>query len=324
MRYCLLLVSFPLLAQPPLDPILKNWQTPQQYQLTSGFEKGDGERPAVSASPLNLVAMQPCRILDTRAAAPANQRLVPGPIAAGTAVTVPILNSACGVPSTAMAYSLNITVDTTGNGPLGFLSAWPSGPQPNPLTSVLNAPLGGFVANSAVVPAGTGGSIDLYASNATQVIIDVNGYYTVAPGEGSVAAYRTPVIANPLATICPAVIRTFNVDFSLKEIDTADAVTVGNSWAFAVPVSGFYFISATLDQPMDTSTFSLIIDPPVGSLAPTRLLRTVSRGNGSPLGPPLTISTVASLGQGERVRLSATTGGCAGAGWVSIHYARAR
>jgi hypothetical protein len=48
--------------------------------------------------------------------------------------------------------------------------------------STLNDLTGTIVANAAIVPAGTSGSIDVYASNNTDVIIDINGYYTVLKG----------------------------------------------------------------------------------------------------------------------------------------------
>jgi hypothetical protein len=33
------------------------------------------------------------------------------------------------------------------------------------------------VANAAIVPAGTSGAVNVYVTNATQVIIDTNGYF---------------------------------------------------------------------------------------------------------------------------------------------------
>jgi hypothetical protein len=43
--------------------------------------------------------------------------------------------------------------------------------------STLNSPNGAIIANAAIVPAGADGSITLYSSNATHVIIDINGYF---------------------------------------------------------------------------------------------------------------------------------------------------
>jgi hypothetical protein len=74
------------------------------------------------------------------------------------------------------AYILNITA-TQPDGP-GFLSGFPSGPLPSPLTSILNYVAGQTVANAAAVPARLDGSIDIVAGGAgTHVIIDVVGYF---------------------------------------------------------------------------------------------------------------------------------------------------
>src|SRR6185436_20660855 len=54
--------------------------------------------------------------------------------------------------------------------------------QVQPFASTLNSYLGTVVANAAVVPAGTNGSINVFASQNTELIIDINGYY--APQSG--------------------------------------------------------------------------------------------------------------------------------------------
>jgi len=66
-------------------------------------------------------------------------------------------------------------------GLLGFITLWPTG-QSRPPVSTLNDLTGTIVANAAIVPAGTSGSIDVYASSVTDVIIDINGYYTALTG----------------------------------------------------------------------------------------------------------------------------------------------
>jgi len=91
----------------------------------------------------------------------------------------------CGVPAGAQAYSLNFTA--VPNGPLAFLSTWPTG-QSLPLVSTLNAPTGAVTANAAIVPAGTNGSIDLYVYNSADVIVDINGHFA-APGVGGLSLY---------------------------------------------------------------------------------------------------------------------------------------
>jgi hypothetical protein len=60
--------------------------------------------------------------------------------------------------------------------PLGFLSLWNTGGA-QPSVSTLNASDGSIMANAAIVPAGTSGAINAFASNATQLILDINGYF---------------------------------------------------------------------------------------------------------------------------------------------------
>jgi hypothetical protein len=68
-------------------------------------------------------------------------------------------------------------------GYLGFLTLWPTGaPQPN--ASTLNNYLGTVVSNAVVVAGGDNNSIDVVAEEATNLILDINGYY-VASGSGS-------------------------------------------------------------------------------------------------------------------------------------------
>jgi hypothetical protein len=120
---------------------------------------------------LSFYPVAPCRVADTRNAA--------GPLggpemAAQETRAFPIPASGCNIPSTAAAYSLNVTV--VPDGPLPYLTAWPAGaPQPN--VSTLNSFDGSVVANAAIVPAGTNGAISIYVTDRTQVILDINGYF---------------------------------------------------------------------------------------------------------------------------------------------------
>src|SRR5512143_1314289 len=101
---------------------------------------------------LRFIATTPCRVADTRnATGPFG-----GPsIAAGSARDFAIPSSACGIPSTAAAYALNVTVVPQGK--LGFLTVWPSG-QAQPLVSLLNSTDGRIKANAAIMAAGVAGA----------------------------------------------------------------------------------------------------------------------------------------------------------------------
>ena len=73
------------------------------------------------------------------------------------------------------AYSLNETVVPTAE--LEYLTMYPTGAL-KPATSTLNALGGQVVANAAIVPAGTNGAVTAYVTDQTQLITDINGYFT--------------------------------------------------------------------------------------------------------------------------------------------------
>ena len=131
---------------------------------------------------LQFVPVTPCRIADTRnASGPFG-----GPqLAAGTSREFDIPQSACAIPSSAVAYSLNVTAVPGGR--LNFLTLWPSG-QPRPNVSTLNSD-GRIKANAAITPAGTNGGVSVFASDATHVILDIDGYFVPAGTASALAFY---------------------------------------------------------------------------------------------------------------------------------------
>ena len=127
--------------------------------------------PASTSSGLVFYPFGPCRIADTRlGSAPFG---MPS-LAAGETRTYAIPTSACAVPGTAQAYALNVTA--VPHGPLWYLTAFPAG-QPLPNISTLNAATGLFTANAAIVNAGNNGAISVYASDSTDLVLDVVGYF---------------------------------------------------------------------------------------------------------------------------------------------------
>jgi glucose/arabinose dehydrogenase len=74
----------------------------------------------------------------------------------------------------------------------GYLTAW-AGRSARPVASNLNAIPGEVVANSAVVPVDANGGILIYAFSTAHVVIDVLGYFNVAPG--AVGAGRFVAVA---------------------------------------------------------------------------------------------------------------------------------
>jgi hypothetical protein len=127
--------------------------------------------PPGASGGLNFYAISPCRVADTREA---NGPFGGPELTAGSTRSFTIPASGCSIPAAAAAYAFNVTV--VPSGPLGFLATWPAGsPQPN--VSTLNSFDGTVVANAAIVPAGTGGAIDVYVNGTTHVILDINGYF---------------------------------------------------------------------------------------------------------------------------------------------------
>src|ERR1051326_5539970 len=176
------------------DPVsLKPWSAPLYFHLTQAEARAnaaaDISSPQAQAPPISLVfvGLTPCRVLDTRANSGFTGAFGPPSLVGQASRTFPIQSSPnCSIPSVAQAYSFNVT--TVPPGVLGFITVYPTG-QPRPLASTLNSLEGFIVANAAIVPAGTSGSVDIFASNPTDVIIDINGYY--APPSGITLAQGT-------------------------------------------------------------------------------------------------------------------------------------
>jgi uncharacterized repeat protein (TIGR03803 family) len=132
--------------------------------------------------PLQYVPVTPCRLVDTRN--PDGEFGGP-PIQGQTSRSFIIPdNKNCNIPSTAAAYSLNVTV--VPQGPLGYLTIWPTG-ESRPPISTMNSLDGRVKANAAIVEAGYQSAVSVYATNTTDVVIDIDGYF--APTGGSTLAY---------------------------------------------------------------------------------------------------------------------------------------
>jgi len=167
------------------DPVpLRNWPAAQHWAPSGSelsFKMSGGLQAEAHASintaateSLDFIAITPCRVVDTR---PAYSFPVGfGAPALGAGETRTFLfrsnTSPCPLSSSALAYSATLTV--VPKGPLGYLTVYPTGPRP--MTATLNSTSGAIVNNALVVAGGNGGSIDVFATDATDVIIVLNGY----------------------------------------------------------------------------------------------------------------------------------------------------
>jgi hypothetical protein len=119
--------------------------------------------------------LPPCRVLDTRnAVGPWG-----GPILNGGLARTFTLAGRCGIPATARAVSVNVTI--VGSSVPGNLRAYPSD-IPKPGTSLLNFRAGQVRANNAVLPVAQDGQAGIVlrpdmGGGSVHVLVDVNGYF---------------------------------------------------------------------------------------------------------------------------------------------------
>jgi YVTN family beta-propeller protein len=130
-----------------------------------------------NASPLQLVTVTPCRVVDTRNA---NGTFGGPPIQGRSSRSFPIPQGSCGIPPSAASYSLNVTV--VPHGDLGYLTIWPTG-EDQPVVSTMNSLDGRIKANAAILPAGYQGAVSIYATDTTDVVLDIDGYFAQPGGQ---------------------------------------------------------------------------------------------------------------------------------------------
>jgi hypothetical protein len=132
---------------------------------------------AVSATaqtgPYQFFAVPPCRIVDTRNPNSTNG----GPIMGTNSQRDFTVRGNCGIPTSAKAVSLNVTI--TGATQSSFLTLWPSGGT-RPVVSTINFNQNDpALANGAIVGVSTNAT-DLSVYNNfgnVHVILDVTGYF---------------------------------------------------------------------------------------------------------------------------------------------------
>lgn len=139
--------------------------------------------PQAAQGALRFVPIIPCRVVDTRPGQGTSGEFGPPTMGADETRTFPLPQGRCSIPSTARAYSLNVTVVPPA--PLIYLTMYPAG-EARPLVSTLNSFHGGIVANAAITPAGLNGGISVYVTNVTDLVIDINGYFIA---DGSAQSY---------------------------------------------------------------------------------------------------------------------------------------
>jgi hypothetical protein len=229
---------------------------------------------------MSFVPVTPCRIADTRnPSGPFGGPFLSG----GTFREFDIPNSACSIPATATAYSLNITAIPKAG--LGFLAAVPCGQQ-QPLTSNLNSD-GRVKAVAAIVPAGTNGGVCLFPTQDTDVILDINGYFVPPTASPNGLAFypitpcRIVDTRNPAGPLGgPALVgqatRTFPLLSSTCNVpSSAQAYSLNFT---ALPSNGLGFLTAwAAGQPQPAPS---ILNAPFGATAANAAIVTAGVNGG--------------------------------------------
>lgn len=207
----------------------------------------------------------PCRAFDTRNSG--------GPIAGGMSQAFSIPQSTCNIPSTAAAYSLNVTL-VPFSGPVYVVTVWPTG-QTQPSSSLMNSYDSRVKANAAIVPAGTPNQeISVYVSNAANIVLDVDGYFVPATDSAYAFYPLTPcriadtrggqyLHANTPSTFAitgsscdvPATATAYSLNFTV--LPRNDDVWVFTAWPAGLPMPG----TSTLNDPTGTAVANAAIVP---------------------------------------------------------------
>jgi hypothetical protein len=133
------------------------------------------------------------RLLDTR----------PNALAAGAQRNLTVAGVA-GVPANATAVALNVAAVNTNT---GHLRVFPTG-EPLPTASVINFQTGKNTPNHVIVKVGAGGQVTFFAGNTTNIIVDINGYFT---STGTGATYVPVPTRTRLQTITIPGVSSTNV-----------------------------------------------------------------------------------------------------------------
>ncbi len=124
------------------------------------------DKPPAEAGPLDFFTVAPCRAVDTRGPD------APG-LTAGNARTFNLLGH-CGVPATARALALNVTVVEPASG--SYLRLYP-GDDVGTDTNTISYLPGRTRANNATILLAADGAFAAFADGVLHLVIDVVGYY---------------------------------------------------------------------------------------------------------------------------------------------------
>jgi beta-glucanase (GH16 family) len=209
------------------------------------------DRFAYTLPPAAYTAVTPIRLLDTRTTG--------GPLGAGAVRNLSVAGVTPGAPAGASAVVLNVTATNTTAA--SYLTVYPAG-SVRPLASSLNWVAGKTIPNLVTVQVGTGGAISLFNGfGSTDVVVDLEGYFTAPSGTAGGEAALTPA----RITDTRAGSGQPNAGSTLGPTST---ITVQVTGAGGVPATGVS--AAILNVTVtNTTTASFLTIWPAGATRPT-------------------------------------------------------
>ncbi len=188
--------------------------------LTPGAQASTRPHQAAASTAGSYVPVTPARIADTRTGSGmpnAGQTLT-----AGGTLKVQV-TGAGGIPTTGVcAAVLNVT--DAGSTASGFLTVFPTGAT-QPLASNLNFVPNQIVADQATVPVGTGGQVSIFNhAGSTNVVVDVDGYYTCNASPASAGLYDGVSPTRVLGTLASGAAIATNTSMAVSVTGTATGV----------------------------------------------------------------------------------------------------
>jgi Ice-binding-like/Bacterial Ig-like domain len=164
------IVTLPGVNPPPAS--MPPTTTPPSGETSSGFS-----------------SVGPKRVFDTRAgqSADALRTVVKQQVSGDYELQVRMTDLAGYVPASGVsAVSLNVTA--TGSVVGGFITVYACGTRE--LVSSVNFPGGKTVANAVVAPVSASGTVCFYANSATDIVVDINGWFATGAAFASVGPKR--------------------------------------------------------------------------------------------------------------------------------------
>jgi hypothetical protein len=252
----------------------------------------------------------PCRAVDTRT----NLEPIQGgttrefsPFAGGCNIQVP--------DDGVIVYVANVTVVPPG--PMWYLTVWPAG-EAQPNVSLLNSYDGRTKANAALISGGTNGNISVFASNTTDFVLDISGYFTTSTtglvyvpvppcriidtrngtGGGAHLLDSSKVLLGPLNANEAEI---FNIAYPISEDDPP---TGANTCNLPYNVGSAYSVNVTVvpidNQPVwATSVWGSSATPPPPNTAPpfsnVNVYTGTDTANAAIINGPLTLTAFADV-----------------------------